>query len=143
MTIQQHTFGLLTLPQLESAWPQVRALLAKCDPFSNGGYLADDFLDLAREDRAHIFVLLTEPGIEAAMAVTFTTYPRMKVMTIAAFGGKHTRLIAKHYTETLEQFARDCGASRVVAWCRPSAARLFCPISGMETVSHLIAKDLV
>lgn len=142
MTPAQHSFGLLTLQQLEEAWPQVHQLLSKADRFSHGGILAIDILDMAREGRAHVFVLLTKNGMEAAMAVTFAAYPRIKIMNVAILAGKHTKLIHQHYTPMIERFARECGASRITAWCRPSAARFFNFITGTKPLYQVIGKDL-
>lgn len=139
----QHSFGLLSLQQLEEAWPQVENLLSKAERFSQDQTTAEGILELAQEGRAHVFVLITPKGIEAAMAMTFVTDAQQrKSMNIAMFGGKHTRLIFEHYGDKVKQFARDCGSSRITAWCRPSAARLFNSITGTKTVYHMIAKEL-
>lgn len=138
----QHTFGLLSPQQLEEAWPQVNKLLSKAEPYSHDNTTAQGMLDLARAGRAYVFALITPKGIEAAMAMTFTTDAKRKTMNIAMFGGKHTRLIFEHYGDKVQQFARDCGATRITAWCRPSAARLFNSITGTQTVYHLISKEL-
>lgn len=139
---KKHSFGLLTQEQIEAAWPQIHSLLSRADPYSQGEFIADDMLDLSREGKAHVFALLTEHGMETALAVTFTTYPRIKVMNVAMIGGKHAKLALAHYAPILEQFARDCGASRITAWCRPSAARLFNSITGTRMIYQVIAKGL-
>lgn len=142
MPPDQHSFGVLTQQQLDEAWPQVLQLLSKADPFSPDQTTSDEIIELARQGRAHVFVLVTERGMEAAMAMTFATGKAGKAMNIAIFGGKHTELIFDHYGAKVEQFARECGASRITAWCRPSAARLFNRITGTHTDYHRIAKEL-
>lgn len=137
-----HSFGLLSQQQLEEAWPRIHKLLSKAEQYSQDNTTADSIFDLTHEGRAHVFALITPRGIEAAMAMTFTTHPQRKTMNIAMFGGRHTRLIFEHYGGKVQQFARDCGATRITAWCRPSAARLFNRITGTQTVYHLISKDL-
>ncbi|MDO8311504.1 MAG: hypothetical protein Q7T25_06165 [Sideroxyarcus sp.] len=137
-----HAFGILSQRQLEEAWPQVHKLLSKAERYSQDNTTAAGILSLAREGRAHVFALITPNGIEAAMAMTFTTDAKQKTMNIAMFGGKHTRLIFERYGDKVQQFARDCGATRITAWCRPSAARLFNSITGTKTIYHLISKDL-
>lgn len=89
-----------------------------------------------------MFALITSDGMNAAMAMTFATGPAGKAMNIAAFGGERTHLIYENYGAKVEQFARECGATRITAWCRPSAARLFNRITGTHTDYHRIAKDL-
>lgn len=137
-----HAFGILPQQQLEEAWPQVKKLLSKAERYSQDSTTAEGVLSLAREGQAHVFALITPKGIEAAMAMTFTTDAKRKTMNIVMFGGKHTKLIFEHYGDKVQKFARDCGATRISAWCRPSAARLFNSITGTKTVCHLISKEL-
>lgn len=142
MPPDQYTFGLLTQQQLEEAWPQIRTLLAKAEHYTRGEITADDILLMTRENRASVFVLLAADGIKSAMAVTFSSHPRGKSMNIALFGGIDTKMIFMRFGHIVMQFAKECGASRITAYCRPSAARLFNFITGSREIYRVISKDI-
>lgn len=94
---------------------------------TNGRYLAQDMLDLARAGLSFLFIAFRarKDGIEVLGAVVcaINLYPRRKILFIQFLGGDRSRLWRQNMYNLLKRFARDNGCDAMegigrVGWLR-------------------------
>lgn len=81
---------LLTPARLQELWPQINPLFEVCcEEASKGEIMAIDIYTLAIQDRAYVFVETLNGIVTVALAMEIIVYPRMKLASIFALGGKN------------------------------------------------------
>jgi len=80
---------LLTPARLQELWPQINPLFEICcTEASKGEIMAIDIYTLALQDKAYEFVETLDGIVTVALALEVIPYPRMKLASIFALGGK-------------------------------------------------------
>lgn len=118
------SFRLLTPPEVVERWEALRALLEPAVAYCRGEVEVDDIRALVLQHRWFLFVLEVDGALVTAVTVEFEHRPRQIAMVVGFGAGPgaapHTQLIG----QTLRDFARKAGASRVTTYTqRPAIAR--------------------
>jgi hypothetical protein len=131
---------VLAPASLDACWPVVGGFLAAALAHSEGELTAADVREMVEAGRAFVLVVVEGGEIIAAGAVEISEYPRYKVATIIAVGGKRV-FLRRSELDWLRMVARDMGCAKVQTYCRPSMARLLEKL-GMREAYRVMRCDL-
>lgn len=101
----------------------VRRLLAPVVEHAAGEFTLDDLIELARDGRCVLGLLLDDCG-QAVLAIAFEvrTYPRKSVLNVMALGGKELAT-ASTFWLSFKQWCQESGIDEIEARTRPAMTR--------------------
>lgn len=129
-------FRLLRPEEVIDRWPELSRRLDAAVQEGKGEVEVDDLRQLVLSGR--MFIFATD---QFALTCEFVFYPRKTVMIVGFGAGKVSDRLA--FVQTIEDFARNAGASSIQTYCRnPAMVRYYKRFLDVDPLYAVLEKQL-